>query len=72
MTEPEDTSFDPRKIASGLIKSKLGNLQTPTTKGTLFSRTSEGKTRITGLEDSETKQALSQKAAKVKEILGLS
>lgn len=69
MTPPEEEPFDPRKVASNLIKSKLGTLRSPNVKGTLFTRTPSGKTRINGLEDAKTQQELDTKASKVKEIL---
>lgn len=65
-----ERSFDPKQVASDIVKSAVGNVQKPEKRGSLFSRGASGKTMIPGLEDRETKQTLNARAAKVKEILG--
>lgn len=68
---PEETDFNPSTVAENIIKHTVGgNVKAPSSKGFLFSRTTEGKPLVRGLEDKATKQQLEEKAVKVKQILG--
>lgn len=61
--------FDPKLVASNIIRSKVGSMSRPTSKGRLFNRSDTGQAVVDGLESPETKRVLADKAAKVKEIL---
>lgn len=62
--------FDAKAVATEIVKRTVGNVQKPEKQGSLFKRGSTGKTAIPGLEDRETKKTQTDRAAKVKEILG--
>lgn len=61
--------FDPKSAAAEIVARTIGKVQRPEKKGSLFNRR-DGKAAIPGLEDAETKREQTEKAAKVKEILG--
>ena len=65
-----EQAFDAKAVATEIVKRTVGNVQKPEKQGSLFKRGASGKTAIPGLEDRETKKTQSDRAAKVKEILG--
>ena len=63
------SEFDPKQVAADIIKRKMGSISRPASPGKLFNRTSKGQAVIAGLETPTTKQQLTDKEAKVREIL---
>lgn len=68
--EHEDEEFDPKVVADKIVRDMVGKATKPAKRGSLFSRDSDGKAVIKGLETPETKQRLKNNASKVKNILG--
>lgn len=62
------TNFDPTQIAKTLVKEHI-KVSIPTTKGSLFTRGSDGKPIVLGLESEETKAILKKNANIVKTAL---
>jgi hypothetical protein len=69
LTQAEKDKYDPSEVAEQIIRKQMKKVQAPTEKGFLFSRTGDGKAHVEGLETKEAKQLMTEKAAKVKQIL---
>lgn len=62
--------YDPKKVAESILKSTVGSVQAPTTKGTLFARDAvTGKPKIKGLDTPAERAVREANAKKVKDIL---
>ncbi len=68
-SELPPAEFDARQVAHSIIKSKMGNMTRPATKGTLFNRLPDGRAVVQGLETPAASQEMADRAAKVREIL---
>lgn len=65
-----DEPYDPKRVAESILKSTVGSVQAPTTKGTLFARDAvTGKPKIKGLDTPAERAAREANAKKVKDIL---
>jgi hypothetical protein len=69
LTQAEKDRYDPSEVAEQILRKQMKKVQPPSEKGFLFSRTSDGKAHVEGLETKEAKQQMLDKAAKVKQIL---
>lgn len=64
------SEFNPKDIADQIVKSTVGSLKKPETKGSLFNRGKDGKTVISGIDTPDQIRVRKEKSDRVREILG--
>lgn len=67
--EGDEEDFNPKSVAESIVRNTLGKVERPSTRGSLFKRSSDGRPIIEGLETPHTKALKEQRAKAVKQIL---